>query len=93
MKKVLLLSLFGVFAYANNPVKEETKEIKRAGTSVCMTSPVNGVDVNGFQTNFTTMCCQTLPDGHSAADYVGAMVNSQQCADDKRDAILQILND
>jgi hypothetical protein len=92
MKKVLLLSLFGVFAYANNPVKEETKEIKRAGTSVCQTASVSGSNQNG-PIQFTTICCTTLAEGHSVADYVGAMVNSQQCADDKRDAILQILND
>jgi hypothetical protein len=92
MKKVLLLSLFGVFAYAKTPVKEETKEIKKGGTTVCGTSPVSGT-MNGYPTQFTTVCCMSLPADYSAADYLITQVNMHACADAKRDAILQILND
>lgn len=90
MKKVLLLSLFGVFAYANNPVKEESKKIKKGGTSVCSTSTVSG-SIGGNQTNFTTKCCMSLPADYSSGDYFGAQISMQSCADGKRDAILEIL--
>jgi hypothetical protein len=92
MKKVLLLSLFGVFAYANDPVKEETKEIEKAGTSICRTSSVSGSNSNG-SVNFTTQCCVTLEEGYSTSDLMMGIVSAQNCADDKRDSILGILGE
>ena len=91
MKKVLLLSLFGVFAYANEPVKEETKEIKKGGTTVCATSPVSG-SMNGYPTQFTTVCCMSLPTDYSISDYLATQASMQSCADAKRDEVLDILN-
>lgn len=90
MKKVLLFSLFSVFAYANNPVKEDPKEIKKVGTVVCSTSAVSG-SIGGNQTNFTTSSCITLSAGYSIQDQVGAQISTQACADGKRDEILGIL--
>lgn len=90
MKKVLLLSLFGVFAYANNPVKEEPKEIERLATSVCQSKSYSGV-INGNQTSFTTICCVTLADGHSDIDYVSAINSTCICAEEKYFAVIGIL--
>lgn len=98
MKKlILLVTLLSTFMFASNINGEKKegivkKENKRAGTSYCETTSVSG-NINGNQTTFTTICCGTLPDGHTTSEMVSLQTSLMLCAEQKRNQIIAILAD
>lgn len=90
-----MFTLFSGFAIANTIENKEKLQVidedsKKAAASYCAQSPANGI-VNGYQTTFTATCCGTLPDGHTVSDIILLQHELQECADEKRDLILDIL--